>query len=221
MTKPSIWTMQVPVVSTAHVPENYRDLLPPVCSVVASYNDGDFILLTEDWREKADARLLPVLDWFVGAYGTDNWLRLDADGDMVDGLIDYHAETDNHELEFIEAYKTALLWSSGDGEENESFESFDLSAGAHKKCVEDCRWFLTIARPLLAQYVAQIVAAPNTTPWEMAGHDFWLTRAGHGVGFWDRGLGELGDRLTALCGHGTQFPNLDPYLGDDGLVYLS
>lgn len=32
-----------------------------------------------------------------------------------------------------------------------------------------------------------------------AGHDFWLTRNGHGAGFWDRGLGELGDRLTAAC----------------------
>lgn len=28
------------------------------------------------------------------------------------------------------------------------------------------------------------------------GHDLWLTRNGHGAGFWDRGLGELGDRLT-------------------------
>lgn len=32
---------------------------------------------------------------------------------------------------------------------------------------------------------------------EQAGHDFWLTRNGHGAGFWDRGLGERGDRLTA------------------------
>jgi hypothetical protein len=29
-----------------------------------------------------------------------------------------------------------------------------------------------------------------------AGHDLWLTSQGHGVGFWDRGLGELGDRLS-------------------------
>lgn len=31
------------------------------------------------------------------------------------------------------------------------------------------------------------------------GHDFWLTREGHGAGFWDRGLGERGDRLTAAA----------------------
>lgn len=28
------------------------------------------------------------------------------------------------------------------------------------------------------------------------GHDFCLTRNGHGAGFWDRGLGERGERLS-------------------------
>lgn len=32
------------------------------------------------------------------------------------------------------------------------------------------------------------------------GHDLWLTGK-HGVGFWDRGLGELGQRITAVCTH--------------------
>lgn len=32
------------------------------------------------------------------------------------------------------------------------------------------------------------------------GHDLYLTSAGHGVGFWDRDLGELGDKLSAICG---------------------
>jgi hypothetical protein len=36
-------------------------------------------------------------------------------------------------------------------------------------------------------------------PQAMAGHDYWLTRNGHGTGFWDRGLGEVGDKLTAIC----------------------
>ena len=38
--------------------------------------------------------------------------------------------------------------------------------------------------------------------WEQVGHDFWLTSQGHGAGFWDRGLEELGDTLTAsVSGH--------------------
>ena len=34
---------------------------------------------------------------------------------------------------------------------------------------------------------------------ELAGHDFAFTRNGHGAGFWDRGLGEMGDMLTEEC----------------------
>lgn len=34
---------------------------------------------------------------------------------------------------------------------------------------------------------------------EQCGHDFALTRNGHGAGFWDRGLGEAGNRLTEAC----------------------
>lgn len=33
-----------------------------------------------------------------------------------------------------------------------------------------------------------------------AGHDLWLTRNGSGTGFWDRGLGDAGDTLSAAAG---------------------
>lgn len=50
-----------------------------------------------------------------------------------------------------------------------------------------------------------------------AGHDFWLTRNGHGAGFWDRGLGERGDRLTKAA---HVYGESSPYVGDDGLMYV-
>lgn len=40
--------------------------------------------------------------------------------------------------------------------------------------------------------------ATAMTPWDM-GSNFWYTRNGHGVGFWDRGLEDVGERLTAIC----------------------
>lgn len=49
------------------------------------------------------------------------------------------------------------------------------------------------------------------------GHDFVLTRNHHGAGFWDRGLGDLGDRLTkASHPYGEQ--SLE--FGDDRTLYL-
>lgn len=53
---------------------------------------------------------------------------------------------------------------------------------------------------------------------DYAGHDFWLTRNGHGAGFWDRGIGELGEHLSHVareCGP------CDLYIGDDGRIYAA
>jgi hypothetical protein len=51
---------------------------------------------------------------------------------------------------------------------------------------------------------------------EQAGHDFWLTRNGHGAGFWDRGIDALGDELTRAA---KVYGASDLYIGDDGMVY--
>jgi hypothetical protein len=44
----------------------------------------------------------------------------------------------------------------------------------------------------------------------------WLTRNGHGTGFWDRGLGERGDALTKSA---ESFGDAVLYVGDDGRIY--
>lgn len=51
------------------------------------------------------------------------------------------------------------------------------------------------AMPLYAAHLAQA----DWTVGEQIGHDFTLTRNHEGAGFWDRGLGEVGDLLTAAC----------------------
>jgi hypothetical protein len=47
-------------------------------------------------------------------------------------------------------------------------------------------------------------------------HDFCLTRNGHGTGFWDRGLGELGNRLTELS---QPWGSSSVYVTCDGKLY--
>lgn len=53
------------------------------------------------------------------------------------------------------------------------------------------------------------------------GHDFALTRNGHGAGFWDReseGLPRvLGEALTRVC---ESFGESNLYIGDDGKAYF-
>lgn len=54
-------------------------------------------------------------------------------------------------------------------------------------------------------------------PADYAGHDFLLTRNHHGAGFWDRGAGEVGKRLTAAS---DPYGETSAYVGDDGKVYV-
>ena len=106
--------------------------------------------------------------------------------------------------EFITGYIECLLWSSSD-DNGESLEFYNLSKSAHEKCVNDCREFITGNLDDLQEYAGAL-------SWGNAGHDFWLTRNGHGAGFWDRGLDALGERLTKAA---HDFGGIDPYLNDD------
>lgn len=51
---------------------------------------------------------------------------------------------------------------------------------------------------------------------DQCGHDLWLTRNGHGAGFWDRGLGEKGQKLTDAC---KNMGAVDLFAGEDGEIY--
>ena len=65
--------------------------------------------------------------------------------------------------------------------------------------------------------VDEIIERWQITPGQL-GHDLWLTRNHHGAGFWDRGYGPDGQRLTQLCKPmGTD----DAYIGDDGTIHLT
>ena len=63
-------------------------------------------------------------------------------------------------------------------------------------------------------YAADLALYEEITGRDMrsAGHDFWLTRNRHGAGFWDRGAGEAGKRLTEMSRPYGDC-DVDPYKG--------
>jgi hypothetical protein len=76
-------------------------------------------------------------------------------------------------------------------------EGLELRDGAREKMAVDCLAFIEANEADLLTYCEQRTYDPSQGEVESyAGHDFWLTRSGHGAGFWDRGLGALGERLT-------------------------
>ena len=119
------------------------------------------------------------------------------------------------------AFDTTTMESRFVGGDSPGFA--DLAPKTLAAIIEDCRRFQELHADLLQQaYESESVSYDD----EMAGRDFWYTRNGHGVGFWCRDLGDVGDELSELCGWSSRksahpFPETDSYIGDDGKVYLS
>jgi hypothetical protein len=120
--------------------------------------------------------------------------------------------------EFLHAYIVAALWSSSDDNcepLDARFSKDDVSFETREMMRLDCAAFVKANAADLVEYCARM-KCEQWTGEERAGHDFWLTRNGHGVGFWDRDLDALGDRLTAAC---ESFGEVFLYVGDDARVY--
>lgn len=142
---------------------------------------------------------------------------------------------------FVGGYLEAIHFTDGMSEaDGDELAGLDLTIegkggwgeGELAKIVADGDRFLCAARDVVARFLGlgdlYVGEQPYSVDW--LAHDLWLTRNGHGAGFWDRhftyGQGGdrvegLGDALTALVGHGTSFPALDAYRGDDGRAYLA
>lgn len=90
----------------------------------------------------------------------------------------------------------------------------DLAPDTLEAIKRDCEAFQTAHREDLDEALDN--GRINGYDEQAAGRDFWYSRAGHGVGFWDRDLGDIGDTLDR---HAKAFGETWVYLGDDGRVY--
>ena len=116
-------------------------------------------------------------------------------------------------------YLGCALWSSThyEDEHDENGTPFDdvdaeFNTEARAQLATEFQDFLDGIEPL-RENEAYAEIFPDD---EQIGHDFWLTRNGHGAGFWDRGLGKLGDKLTEAA---KTYGSCDLYLGDNGELY--
>lgn len=116
----------------------------------------------------------------------------------------------------LDAYVVCALWGST-GEDGEpldsSFDADDLAPETLEQMREDVEGFLSACWGDTWEDFS--IDLSGLEPAQI-GHDLWLTRNHHGAGFWDRGLGAVGDELTKLA---HSFGEVDLYVGDDGKVY--
>ena len=64
------------------------------------------------------------------------------------------------------------------------------------------------------------LATVKDIDWSKLGHDFWLSRNGHGAGFGDGDYPDpWDDLLKDACGWRTSFGEVHLYLGDDSQIH--
>lgn len=118
---------------------------------------------------------------------------------------------------FAQGYAEAMFFTNsgtGDDGDMEDATVADLAPETVARIKADCAKFQADNAALLAE------AYTRGYDETQAGRDYWFTRNGHGVGFWDRkelDADGLGNRLSAVA----RYAELTPYRGDDGLVYLA
>lgn len=114
-----------------------------------------------------------------------------------------------HDIDaFTNGFIIAALWATTDDDGNpldDNYEIDDISDETLIEIIKQCKDFERKYHNLF-----------NSMSDEQAGHDFFLTREGHGAGFWDRGLGKVGEVLTQAS---KTYPELNLYVGDDGKIY--
>lgn len=127
---------------------------------------------------------------------------------------------------FTRAYLECVLWAETDNSDeqggeplDENYDIGDFADEALEQARKDCLEFQGANLNDIMQGHGGVEA--DGTPFDefqRAGHDFWLTRRGHGAGFWDVGWpDDVGERLTVAA---KAFGNVDVEVGDDGMLYF-
>lgn len=124
---------------------------------------------------------------------------------------------------FTRGYLEAAFFATNDEDGDplqDSVDVSDLSPSAWQAVQRDCAAFLATNGALIqACDEAHRPGSPDDTVEEHAGRDFFYTREGHGVGFWDGDWPmKAGEHLSAAA---NAFGTADLYIGDDGKVYQS
>lgn len=114
---------------------------------------------------------------------------------------------------FTKSYMETALFSSTDDNDqplDKNYSIHDISEETKSEMMSDCADFQEMASELL-----QALADDATDV--RAGKDFWLTRNGHGAGFWDGDWEQqAGAALTKIA---KSFGEVNLYVGDDGKIY--
>lgn len=115
---------------------------------------------------------------------------------------------------FTSAYLETALWASMDNSDDNGGEPLDrnysisdIADETRDKMIADCADFQHRYK-----YMLDNAYGEGGIDSERAGHNFWLSRNGHGAGFFDDDLDDLQDAAKS-------YGEFDLYIGDDGEIH--
>lgn len=108
----------------------------------------------------------------------------------------------------LDSYFETLLWASGEEGEFDGVTIYDFSESAVNSSKMDIEKFIETINTN-----PSAIAEANEYDERMLGHNFALSRNGHGAGFFDNN----NDILQNIC---RETKSAEPYLGDDKKVYI-
>ena len=119
--------------------------------------------------------------------------------------------------EFIESYLACALWtgqnwdkqdSNGNPDDMDEYSIYDFEPESLARMQSDCKAFYEANQSLWSDAVGYDDGR--------AGHDFWLTRNGHGAGFWDRE--EIRETREQLTKASKAYKSIDLYIDENNKV---
>jgi hypothetical protein len=118
--------------------------------------------------------------------------------------------------EFVKSYLATAAWITCDSDENDEF-TVEAKSTAKRDCIE---FISQVTMVFGMDKSRELLTVGGQDLHYLAAHDFFLTRNGHGTGFWDKPehYGEDNiDQLTVIC---AGMGEVDCYHmdGDDSLL---
>lgn len=120
----------------------------------------------------------------------------------------------------VEAYIECALWSSVDDDGDaldKQYDILDILSQDREEMQADCLKFAEENYDLIHEFDS---STSGLSMWKQVGHCFWLTRNGHGSGFWIRHFWSE-DTWNKLSDAAKAFGESNLYVGDYGLIHLS
>jgi hypothetical protein len=87
--------------------------------------------------------------------------------------------------EYLLQYFETALWSSADERDEYGGDPLDKNYGIEDFTVDSLKKMIVGAEAFIKKPKVEKAIEKAGGDYGQAGHDFWLTRNGHGAGFWD------------------------------------